>query len=475
MNSKMMSILSSDKKREIHESALLILEKTGLIIEEEDILDILLQAGASLAGEKRVTIPPSLVEDAVQKAPKKVVIYDRDGNEALILEGRRVFFGVHGDCPTLLDPIINERRPYRVNDANDIATVCDYLKNIDFVSQNGFAADIQEPRVIAPIIFKHMLENTTKPLGFSCYDTDTFEMVMEIAEAVAGGPERLRQRPFFYHYSEPTSPLVHSAPSLRRLRMAVERGIPLVYTPMPMAGATAPATLAGTIALALAETLTGVVIAQILCPGAPCIIGGITSVMDMKTTICPYGAPEMLIMVGALAEMAQHYRLPMFGTAGCSDAKRIDQQAAIEAAMSCLNASLSGANLVHDVGLINHAETVSAEMIVLTDEVIDMVKAYSKGIEVNNETLAQETIDSVGPGGSYLGEDHTLRNFRAVWYPRLFDRSMSNNNIPAESFEERLRRKTTDIMNNHTPKPLSDDVQRELNKIEKALLSRKYA
>ena len=470
----MLCILLPEQKEKMHQAVLRLLQTTGVVIKEKGILDILTSAGACLKGKERVLISPSMVENAIQKAPARVVIYDREAKEKLILEDRKVYFGVHGDCPTILDPVTSQKREYIVSDADKIACLCDYLPNIDFVSQNGFAKDIKEPRIIAPIIFKHMLENTTKPLGFSCYDIDTFEMVMEIAEIAAGGREKLRKRPFFYHYSEPTSPLVHSAPSLRRLKMAVERGIPLVYTPMPMAGATAPATLAGTLVQGLAETLSGVVIAQLISPGAPCIMGGITTIMDMRSTICSYGAPEMLITIAALTEMAQYYKLPMFGTAGCTDAKKVDGQAAIESALSCMSALLSGANLVHDVGLIDHAETVSPEMVVLTDEIIDMVRKYNNGIEINDETLALGLIDKIQPGGNYISEEHTVKHFRDFWFPGLFDRSMSDENAPKQTFEERLREKTIEIMQTHKPKLLPDDITKELERIEKGLLSGKY-
>lgn len=471
MNAPAISILSDEQKQSIRGAALGLLEQTGTVVGDPTTLDILAGAGARMEGEGRVHVPAELADECLGRAPDTVVIYDREGCEKLILGGRNVHFGVHGDSPTILDPATGKRRNFAVRDAEQVAALCDFLPNIDFVSQNGFAEDVQDPRIIPAIVVRHMLEYTSKPLGFGCYDTDSLEMVMDIAEVVAGSAEALRAKPFLYHYSEPTSPLVHSAPSLRRLRMAVERGVPLVYTPMPMAGATAPASLAGVVTQGLAETLFGVVVAQLISPGAPCIAGGIPTIMDMRSTICSYGAPEMHVMVGALTEMVHYCNLPMFGTAGCTDARTVDQQAAVETALSCQNALLTGGNLVHDVGLIDHAETVSPEMMVMTDEVIGMLRRYAGGVPVSEDTLALDVIDTTGPGAHFLETEHTLRHFRDNWQPYLFDRSMSGETAPAGTFEERLRTRTVTIMETHEPKRLPADKIRELDKIEKRLIS----
>lgn len=462
------TILTEEQKSDIHRAALQILEKTGMIVKEGEMLEILRAGGARIGGDQRVRLPAGIVDENLAKSPDRVVIYDRKGLESLVLEGRNSYFGVHGDAMFFLDPGSRSHREFVAEDAAKVARLCDALTNIDFISQNGFGGDIPNPRAAAPVVFKRMVENTTKPLGFSCYDVDTFQMVLEIADVVRGGREALRKKPFFYHYSEPTSPLVHSAPSLRRLMMAVRNNIPLVYTPMPMSAATAPATPAGSIALCLAETLSGVVFAQMIRPGAPCIMGGITTIMDMRTTICSYGAPEMHLMVAALTEMAHRYRLPMFGTAGCTDAATADQQAAVESSLSCMMAALSGANLIHDVGLVYHAESVSTEMMVLSDEIIGMVKRCLEGVRTSPEEMALEVIERVQPGGNFLTDQHTLQHFRSFWSPTLFDRSTGSRD--GFNFSENLARRVREIVDSHEPPLLAPEIQTELDKIEKCLM-----
>jgi trimethylamine--corrinoid protein Co-methyltransferase len=202
-------------------------------------------------------------------------------------------------------------------------------------------------------------------------------------------------------------------------------------------------------------------------PGAPFIYGAFTTVMDMRTTIFSYGAPEMSLMVGAMAQMAQHYHLPFFGTAGCSDAKFPDAQAAAETAFSCLASALAGANLIHDAGSwLDHGSLASPGFMVLVNEILNMVNQFTRGMTVSDETLALDMMDRVGPGGNYLNEEHTLRHFKDNWYSSLFDRTIYANwtERGSKRFEQRLREKTAKVMQ-HQPAPLPAEVVKEMEKM----------
>jgi trimethylamine--corrinoid protein Co-methyltransferase len=280
---------------------------------------------------------------------------------------------------------------------------------------------------------------------------------------IAGSSERFQRAPTVVHYSEPISPLLYYDPAVEKILFSAEKGMPLINYPAPQGGSTAPATFAGEIVQGSAESLSGLVLAQLARPGAPFIYGAFPTVMDMRTTIFSYGAPEMSLMAAAMAQMAQFYRLPYFGTAGCSDAKLPDPQAAAEAAFSCLSSALSGANLVHDSGWLDHGSVASPAYMVLVNEVLHMVNQYMRGIAVNDESLAMDLIDRVGPGGHYLQEHHTLEHFRDVWYSRLFDRTINAQWLAqgAKQFEERLREQTLKVME-HQPAPLPVELLREL-------------
>jgi trimethylamine--corrinoid protein Co-methyltransferase len=289
-----------------------------------------------------------------------------------------------------------------------------------------------------------------------------------MAAVVAGGWRELARKPYYVHYAEPFSPLTHTDDGIQKLLYCVERGIPVIYTPMTLAGSTAPVTGAGNLVACMAESLSGLVMAQLKRRGAPVIFGGVPTVIDMSTTLVSYGAPEMHLWSAALTEMAHYLQLPVFSTAGCTDAVAFDQQAAAEAAMSCLMAALSGANLVHDVGFTEAANSASLELITAADEFIGMIRTIMDGVSVGEEALALDVMDQVGPGGSYFGERHTVRHFRNNWRPSLLNRGnhdqwVANGGLPLDAV---ANRRVLQILNDHRPEPLQSDVAAELDKME---------
>ncbi len=235
-----------------------------------------------------------------------------------------------------------------------------------------------------------------------------------------------------------------------------------------MGGATAPITLAGVIALALAEFFVGMVASQLKRRGAPLIMGGVVSPMDMQTTVYSYGAPELHAMSAALTDVAHWLKVPMFSTAGCSDSKTLDEQAATEAALSIMAAGLSGANLIHDVGFLESALIGSYEMIVLSDEIIGMVKRFLSGVKVDDETLALKAIDEVGPGGDFLSQDHTVKHLRSeLWFPRLIDRTKYDawESAGSRTMGDRVRDRVNEILATHQAPPLPADVDAGIDQI----------
>lgn len=461
-----LQLLDDEGLRQMHLATLEVLERTGVQITHPGAKEILAGAGARVQGD-RVRIPSWMVEDALRTAPSRVVLGTRDGARSVLLEADKVWFGPSLDCIDYLDPLTDERRPFTSADCAVTATVADALPNYDWVMTIGMAADV--PADIADrVIAKQVLTHCRKPFVFCCKDLNSTRDIYEMGLAIAGSEEAFRGAPFLIHYSEPVSPLLHYDPAIDKLIFCAEKGIPLVYYPAPMAGGTAPATFAGTIVQGSAESLSGLVLAQLVRPGAPFIYGAFTTVMDMSTTIFSYGAPEMSLMNAAMAQLAQFYRLPFFGTAGCSDAKFPDPQAAVEATFSCLSSALAGANLVHDPGWLDHGSVASPGYMVLVNEVLHMVWHFLKGLPVDEESLAVDLIEKVGPGGHYLNEEHTLRHFREVWYSELFDRAMLDQwkMRGGKRFEERLREATQKAMA-HQPEPLPAQVLRELDAMEK--------
>jgi trimethylamine--corrinoid protein Co-methyltransferase len=283
---------------------------------------------------------------------------------------------------------------------------------------------------------------------------------------LTGSEKQFKQAPNLAILVDPISPLLLSNDVVDKILFCARKGIPQICFSAPQSGSTAPATLAGTIVEASAESLAGIVLAQATNHGAPVIYGGFPTVMDMRTTIFSYGAPEMSLMSAAMASLSHYYRLPCFGTAGCSDSKLPDSQAAAEATYSCFSSSLSGSNMIHDSGLLDHGSMVSPAFMVLVSEILEMIKHYMRGIPINDDTLALEIIHKVGPGGHFIAEKHTVDHHREVWYSNLFDRSLYDTWLErgGRRFQERLIEQTQATMD-HQPELLPEDKQKELEKM----------
>jgi len=457
-------LFSSDQVYDLHLATLELLERTGVKCLEEESLNILMSAGAILNDDNRVKIPSHLIEEALRSVPKRVVLSNRDGNQTVFLEDEKVYFGTGSDCPQILDSYTGERRKFTKKDVSQAALLCDALSNIDFIMSLGIAQDTPPP-VSDRHQFQAMLHNTKKPIVFTCHDREGLSDIIEMAKIVRENEDNLKANPFIALYAEPITPLVHPQKSLEKLLLAAEKFIPIIYTPAPMAGATAPVTLAGTIVTGNAELLSGLIIHQLKQKGAPFIYGGVFTIMDMSTSIFSYGSPEFYLLNAAMKDMARYYKLPIFSTAGCSDSKVLDQQAGIEAGMSVLLAALSGANLVHDVGYLEYGLLGSYEMVVMVDEIIDEVKRFMRGIEVNKETIALDVIRKVGPGGNFLQEEHTLKHFKhEQWFPKILNRQNYSkwSESGSQTLKDKLNQKVKQILESHQPEPLHKDKEKSI-------------
>lgn len=463
-----LQLLSSDQIYQIHLSSLEILERTGVKVLLPEAVDLLREAGADVTDENRVRIPSFLVEEALSVAPHRITISDRNGKQAMFLEGHNSYYGTGTDTKFTLDSYSGERRDSKGEDIEKAALICDYLPNIDFVgSMGGLSFNEIDPLLSDRHNFVRILYNTTKPIFFTSWSLAGLSDIYDMAVIVKGSAENFRRNPFMIHYTEPTSPLQHAPDPLRQLLFCAEKGIPLIYVSSVAMGGAGPITLAGSLALTNAEFLSGLVIAQLKHKGSPVICGGGSAPLDMQTTVHLYCGPEAYLSYLARKEMASYYMLPDFTAGACTDSKILDQQAAIEASFSLFQAGLTGSSLVHDVGYIESGLTASWELIVMADEIIDGIKYFLKGFEVNKETLAVDVIDKVGPGGNFLAEEHTLKHFREIWYPKLINRGNYENWLRdgSKPLSKVLNEKVKWILKNHKPEPLSDEVKRKIKEI----------
>ena len=460
-------VLSDDQIEQVFNAALEVLERVGTRIHSQDALALLDEAGCQIRDGDRVRIPAWLVKDSLNTTPSRIVVAGRDRRKRLYLEKNRFYFGTGSDCPSMVDPYTDQVRKVTFDDVYDAARISDALPNIDFHMSLGLTSGVLPQTYDRPQLLA-MLKGTSKPMVITAVDREGLADQYLMACKVLGGPEEFTKAPLFVVYIEPSSPLTNSVEAVEKILYAAETGIPAIYTPCIMAGGTGPVTLAGTMVQALAEYLTGVVMAQLKRKGAGVIMGGVNSPMDMATSILSYGAPELALISAAMTDVSKWLGVPMFSTAGCSDSKVLDQQAAIEATLSITIAALSGANLIHDVGYLESGLLGSFDMLVMSDEVIGMAKRILSGVAVTPETLAGDVIDRVGPGGHYLAQEHTRTHFRTeFWLPSLIDRQMRRSWEAAgkETMAERIRSKVLAILEHHEPLPLGVEAEARLKEL----------
>jgi trimethylamine--corrinoid protein Co-methyltransferase len=464
-------VLNRQQALAIHAAALEILERVGFKMEHAGALEMLTDAGCQVFDGGRLKLPARLIEDALQSAPKKIDLYDQRGNEAMSLVDGNYFYGTGSDATFTLDLETGQRRRVVLQDVANFARLVDGLENIAFAMSMGNPEDVPVEDIYIHV-FAEMVKNTNKPIVFIADSGRDISMIYRIACRVIGGEEELRNRPLLLNYSEAISPLRFPENIMEKLIFCARKGIPICLPSGSNAGGGAPVTLAGAMALGIAENLVGLVVHQLAGKGSPFLFGPNVSTLDMKSTVVSYGCPEWSLTQAALADMRDEiYGLPIWAYAGASDAKVLDAQAGIEAMFSIISSMLSRCNVIHDVGFLEYGNTSSLEMVVMANELIAMSRFFTEGIQVNQETLALEAIRRVAGGESgsiFLMDDHTFEHFmQAQFLPVLLDRSRYDSwkEAGATDLYQRCNLEASRILSEHRVEPKPDEVIKGINRI----------
>ncbi len=466
-------VLSDAQAQAIYYAALEVLNRTGVHVHNREARDLLASAGARVDGV-RVRIPPHVVQDAIAATPRTFTLWSRDGKPRIQVAQDRVHFGPGLTSTYFIDPETGERRKTRRGDPGLTAKVCDALPNVDYVMSLGLIGDVT-PKLAPVYEFAEMVANTTKPVMPWAYDLDNVRDIYDIAVAVAGSEEALRRRPFLAFFATFQAPLMATDHDLANVLWMAERGIPVVYLGGGAAGSTAPITGAGLMVSYLAGALTGLVAVQLKARGAPVCIGGVPEPTDLRTGRPAYGGPEMSLYSAAMSDLSRYLGVPFMGTAGASEAKVLDLQAAIESTVQVILSALSGASLVHDLGFLDCADIGSLESLVMNDEIIAMARRIMRGVEVSDETMMLDLIDRVGPGGEFLSTKETAKLCRSeIWMPTIFDRDPWVNWVQAGSPTtlDRVCAKLRDILANHRVPPLPAETDARIRAILEAAEAR---
>jgi trimethylamine--corrinoid protein Co-methyltransferase len=461
-----LEILSEEQVYAIHSATLEILERIGMECNNKKALKIFKNGGAYVEGD-RVRIPPAMVEKVLRTAPSRSLITGRHGNGKVLLEKNVSNYGCGTDVPYHIDPYSHEIRFTTLKDITNISKVINKCDNIDFTSNSGLASDVQ-PELQDLYHYRTGVTHCDKPFFTTAASGENTKALIDMAAVFSGSHRKLSSAPSLIVYAEPVSPLYFDECAVDVLLVCSENRIPIVFPPMVQLGATGPMAVADGIAQGSAESLAGLVLHQIKSPGSPFIWGPFVGMLDMRTTNCIYGWPVLMKSQTALGQISRFYGIPTFGFASVTDSAMIDAQCGMEMTWSVLTNALAGLNLCHDVGYLNSGMIVSLESLLLADEIISAVKHYMEGIEVNEETLAVDVLERVGPGGNFLTEEHSIKYMKKEgWYPRFLNRDgfQAWKSGGSKTVNQRLEEKAHQIIEEDVPSLISEDEMKELDKI----------
>jgi trimethylamine--corrinoid protein Co-methyltransferase len=420
--------LSTEAVDDLHMATLQVLAETGIAVHWDPALHVFAEAGARVDWRTHIVyLPESLVEEGLGKTPHRFLFTARDAQYTLELAKGSTYFTNGFGATYVLDAASRERRVATLEDLARFTRLADYLPHVDYPITQCIPQDVSK-ELVGQYMALTMLANTVKHVYCPTFSLDGALDFMEMAAIVLGGEDALRRNPTFINSMIcPTSPLQYSADAAARLMAFSRVRVPFGIWSAPLAGATGPATLAGTAVVQNAEVLAGVVLAQ----------------------------------------LAQRYGLPTYGTGGVIDAKVPDEQAAYESMLSSVVGSLAGITIVHDAvyGILESGMTACYEQLLICHEMVGMVRRVLEGLEVTPETLALPVIHAVQPGGTFLNQQHTLRTFRREhWFPDLTDRAPRSEwqQQGAKDVVQRARERIHEIEATHKPEPLDPDILKAL-------------
>ena len=427
-----LSLLTDDTIEEIVTVALHVLEKIGIEYENPNAVTILEEKGVPF-DEGRAKIPEDMVWACIKKAPSKIHLYDREGSLAVRLEGDEVCFDPGSAALNILDPDGTIRKPI-TEDLVKFSSLTNELEYIGAQSTGLISSDVPEGmddgyRLLIALLY------CRKPVVTGTFAVESFSIMKDLLVAIRGDEQALKEKPLAIFDACPSPPLKWSTLTSQSVIDSARLGIPSEFISMPMMGATAPATLRGAVIQHTAETIAGIVLAQLVSPGAPIIYGGSPSVFDMRQGTTPMGAIETMMIDCAYAQIGKSFGLPTHAYMGLSDAKLLDSQAGLETGIGATLAALMGINMISGPGMLDFESCQSLEKLLIDNEIAGMALRLVRGVETREEYLLDVFSDLVS-SESLLSHPHTLKWFRKEF---LFPSQVINRSASKESVDTKIR------------------------------------
>jgi trimethylamine--corrinoid protein Co-methyltransferase len=474
-----LTVLTANEIYDVHQSTLEVLEKTGVKVYDPTAFDLFKKAGCDTDEKKNlVKMPSHLVKESVKKTPGEFALFARNPKNNVKIEPGSVCYGPMIGRINIIDLDTGEKRRTTLQDVGNLTRIASALEYYRLPHSGVMMPHIEgvPDEVCHAYAYLTSVKNSEKVVKGTGRDGVRAKDCIRMASVVAGcEPEELGKRPNIFTTYNIVSPLRLQQRPTEGLLEYGKYGLPVDITSEVQAGATSPVTLAGSMVVQNSEILAAITLAQLANPGAPVFYGTASTIMDMHSGLIALGAVEAGLLNVATAQMAQYYGIPSRGTASNTQSKALDIQAGYEKAVTLTMAALAGVNYLWYPGTLEFALTVSYESLVIDNEVCGMVDRAVKGIAVNKDTLATKLIDSVGPGGQFLGEKHTVDYLMSEQYfPKLGDRRSREEwkADGARELKDVARDEAKRILKEYEPTPLAKDVEAELNHIVRAIEKR---
>ena len=463
------NVLSDKDIEKIIEEGKALLIDPGIQVHNQEAVELLAEAGAKISPDKKVAyIPENLVIEALKTVPSNFNLFSLEGKPVVSYGSGGVNFNPGSTAISILDRDTERQRPPVTKDYIDFVKLVEGLSPIDAQSTSMVCMDV--PEEIGDLYRLYLALNfMRKPIVTGAFRKDTWWTMLEMLIAVSGDLDSLKERPIALFDVCPSPPLLWSDLTCQNLLDCAKNGVPAQLISMPLAGATAPVTLAAAVVQHTAECLSGVVMHQLVNPGAPIVWGGSPSVLDMRNGSTPMGAPGTWLIDAAYVQVGKKLGIPTQVYMGMSDAKVVDAQCGMESMGGTLMAALSGADMVSGAGMLDFETCQSYEKLVIDAEMIGMSKRVVEGVQIREDPIALDIIQPMGHRGDYLSLPHTRNWWKKEFYlpTNLIDRGayMTWIDNGANTIYDRAKSRVDEIIAQYEPPDISKELKQELRSI----------
>ena len=462
-------VLTPDQLADIKSTTLQVLETLGVRFPSARAIRVFADHGADVDYDSQIVrLPPDMVLEAMSHAPRHYVLGSRSEATDLHIDGKHSYFATDGCGTQTVDFETGEQRFSCKEDVAKMARVADYLSSIAFfwpmvsAQDYGDIAPLHEMDAAFNNMVKHVQTETVMGEKLARY-------AVRMAEVIAGSPENLRKRPPLSSLVCTIAPLGQDKEGIEAAMVFAEAGIPVGFMGMPTMGSTAPAVPDGALVIGNAETVSAMVLMQLVAPRAPVFQSLLVSVMNPRSADYIVSTPEKYLCNVAAVQMAHDWGVPsLAGTFGVDSPEPASWQLGRDSVYTALMCALAGTDITIGLGMLKASTVLVPEQILFDDEIYHTHRILAQGLDIGTSGMALDFLQTIGPGDHFLAQKHTRKHIRDRWIPELTHPRPSPDGKPPPDIRARARAKLNNILVEHQPTPFEDAVQTELRVILEA-------